>query len=212
MGKTVCPFYIYNLPFTNYMKSTKKIYGVKGIMEWIAEIQCGKATVTVPFTGGSLSGYGIVPAQYATENPMMQAVIEKSDYYKSGKIFLIREMDGSGKYQLPERNAQQSNHMPGQAATASAVIDSPLNPDYKAVQNEATAADARGTKNDEPEADATGTVAEEDGMTVVEVTDIDAARDYLAETFNIARSNIRYKSNVLEKAAELKIKFVGLDE
>lgn len=182
------------------------------MMEWIASIPCGKATVTVPFTGGSLSGYGIVPAQYITENPMMQAVIENSDYYKSGKIVLIREMEGSGKYQLPVRNAQ-SNHMPGQAATASAVIDSPLNPDYKpAQQEEATAADAQGTEVDEPEADATGTVAEEDGMKIVEVTDIDAARDYLAETFGIARSNIRYKSNVLQKAEELKIKFVGLED
>lgn len=182
------------------MKSTKKIYGVKGMMEWIASIPCGKATVTVPFTGGSLSGYGIVPAQYITENPMMQAVIENSDYYKSGKIVLIREMEGSGKYQLPERN-EQSNHMPGQAATASAVIDSPLNPDYKPEKP------AEAEPVEEPVEAET-----EDGMKIVEVTDIDAARDYLAETYGIARSNIRYKSNVLEKAAELKIKFVGLDE
>lgn len=191
------------------MKSTKKIYGVKGMMEWIASIPCGKATVTVPFTGGSLSGYGIVPAQYITENPMMQAVIENSDYYKSGKIVLIREMEGSGKYQLPVRNAQSSNHIPGQAATASAVIDSPLNPDYKPEKPAETEPVEAGVEEPVEEPVEAET---EDGMKIVEVTDIDAARDYLAETFGIARSNIRYKSNVFEKAAELKVKFVGLDE
>lgn len=196
------------------MKSTKKIYGVKGMMEWIASIPCGKATVTVPFTGGSLSGYGIVPAQYITENPMMQAVIENSDYYKSGKIVLIREMEGSGKYQLPVRNAQSSNHMPGQAATASAILESPLNPDYKSAQPVETKQTDNDSETEEPDEDENpkDETVTEDGMKIVEVTDIDAARDYLAETFNIARSNIRYKSNVLEKAAELKIKFVGLDE
>ena len=196
------------------MKSTKKIYGVKGMMEWIASIPCGKATVTVPFTGGSLSGYGIVPAQYITENPMMQAVIENSDYYKSGKIVLIREMEGSGKYQLPVRNAQSSNHMPGQAATASAVIDSPLNPYYKPEKPAEAEQENNQEETVEPEEEESHNdeTVTEDGMKIVEVTDIDAARDYLAETFNIARSNIRYKSNVLEKAAELKIKFVGLDE
>lgn len=194
------------------MISKKKIYGVKGLMEWIAAIPCGKATVTVPFTGGSLSAYGIVPAQYTTENPMMQAVIEKSDYYKNGKIILVREMEGSGKY-----------HLPGQAATASAILDSPLNPDYKAGAN------AQGTVTDGPAGDAAETGAgpgadaqctvagRTDGeasgtVTVVEVTDIDEARDYLVEKFGIARSTIRYKSNVLKEAEERKVKFVGLDE
>ena len=184
-------------------------------MEWIAAIPCGKANVTIPFTGGSLSGYGIVPAQYATENPFMQAVIENSDYYKSGKIVLIREMDGSGKYQLPEKKAQQSNHMPGQAATASAVMDSALNPDGKAAGG--PTAEPLGTGAVEPSGEALGTGAEPSAnaqgtVAVVEVTDIDEAREYLVEKFGIARSTIRYKSNVLKEAEERNIQFVLLDE
>lgn len=199
------------------MNSKKKIYGVKGMMEWIASIPCGKAIVTVPFTGGSLSGYGIVPAQYMTENPFMQAVVENSDYYKNGKIILIREMDGSGKYQLPVRNAEHSNHMPGQAATASVVLDSALNPDYKGMVGAGPIADALGTVANEPSGEALGAGAEPSAnaqgtVAVVEVTDIDEAREYLVEKFGIARSTIRYKSNVLKEAEERRIKFVGLED
>lgn len=197
------------------MAITRKTYGVNGLMEWDTTIPVGKATMKVHFSGGSLTGYGVTPATFTTEDPMKQMIIEKSDYFKSGKIFVVREMEGTGKYKerIVEHHADAGTHMGGVAATASAVIDSPLNPDYKpAQQEEATAVDAQGMEVDESEADATGTVSEEDGMKIVEVTDIDAARDYLAETFGIARSNIRYKSNVIEKAAELKIKFVGLDE
>lgn len=182
------------------MANTRKTYGVNGLMEWDTTIPVGKATMKVHFSGGSLTGYGVTPATFTTEDPMKQMIIEKSDYFKSGKIFVVREMEGTGKYKerIVEHHADAGTHMGGVAATAGAVMESPLNPDYQ--QEEATAVDAQGT------------VSEEDGMTVVEVTDIDAARDYLAETFGIARSNIRYKSNVLEMAEKLKVKFVGLDE
>ena len=188
------------------MANTRKTYGVNGLMEWDTTIPVGKATMKVHFSGGSLTGYGVTPATFTTEDPMKQMIIEKSDYFKSGKIFVVREMEGTGKYKerIVEHHADAGTHMGGVAATAGAVMESPLNPDYKPAQQEETK---------EPAEDATGDEAvTEDGMKIVEVTDIDAARDYLAETFCIARSNIRYKSNVLQKAEELKIKFVGLED
>lgn len=182
------------------------------MMEWIASIPCGKAIVTVPFTGGSLSGYGIVPAQYMTENPFMQAVVENSDYYKNGKIILIREIEGSGKYQLPVRNSQSVNHMPGQAATASAILDSCLNPDGSGTIARGTVAEASASARGTEMGTEAGTEGVADGMTVVEVTDIDDAREYLVEKFSMARSTLRYKSNVLKEAEERRIKFVGLED
>ena len=70
---------------------TRKTYGVSGLMEWQAVIRCGRATVNVLFTGGSVTGYGVSPAEYTTENPVVQAIIEGSEYYKSGRIRLLRQ-------------------------------------------------------------------------------------------------------------------------
>lgn len=70
---------------------TNITYGVKGMMEWLALIQAGKASVHVSFTGGGLTSYGVTPAEYSTNNPVMQRIIENSDYFKSGRIFVLRK-------------------------------------------------------------------------------------------------------------------------
>ena len=75
------------------MNAKRKTYGVSGYMEWVALIECGKATVKVHFSGGSLTGYGVTPAEFTTQNPMTQAIIENSKEFKSGKIFLLREIE-----------------------------------------------------------------------------------------------------------------------
>ena len=67
-----------------------KTYGIKGLMEWVALIRVGKATIRVPFSGGSMSAFDVVPATYTTSDKVMQHIIEKSDYYAKGKITLIR--------------------------------------------------------------------------------------------------------------------------
>lgn len=67
----------------------KKIYGVRGLMEWHAVLMVGGHTVEVDFTGGTLTGYGVTPARYATDDPVMQKLIEKSRHFQEGKIFII---------------------------------------------------------------------------------------------------------------------------
>ena len=218
------------------MKAKKKTYGVQGYMEWQALIRCGKATLTVHFSGGSLTGYGVTPAEFTTENPMTQAIIENSDYFKKGKIFLMREVEGTGKFKefVKGQHANDGNHKGGQAATASAIADTALNPNG-APKTETPAADAIGTVDDTetPTADATGTVADEDeqhfgdcvdagtdpsngtvtddGKRIVEVTDIDDARDYLVEEFQIARSSLRSNVSVHRAADEHDIVFKGIE-
>lgn len=68
----------------------RKTYGVTGLMEWHAILTAGKAKVHVDFTGGALTGYGVTPAEYSTEDPFIQAVIENSSYYKTGRIATLR--------------------------------------------------------------------------------------------------------------------------
>ena len=206
------------------MKAKKKTYGVQGYMEWQSLIRCGKATVTVHFSGGSLTGYGVTPAEFTTENPMTQAIIENSDYFKKGKIFLMREVEGTGKFKefVKGQHANDGNHKGGQAATASVIAETALNPNG-APKTETPADDASGTVADEDENPsddgesveagidpADGTVTE-DGKRIVEVTDIDDARDYLVEEFQIARSTLRSNVSVYRAAEEHNIVFKGIE-
>ena len=57
---------------------------------------------------------------------------------------------------------------------------------------------------------AEGTVTE-DGKRIVEVTDIDDARDYLVEEFQIARSTLRSNVSVYRAAEEHNIVFKGIE-
>lgn len=170
----------------------KKVYGVRGLVEWTAIISCGAAKIQIPFSGGSVSGYGEVPATYTTENPMYQHIIENSSYFAGGRIFLVREMEGTGKY-VEQQKSPSVSAVPGQAATASFVMGSALNPD------------GEGSSQDEHSADSGS-----DGLKVVEVSDIDDARDYLVENFSVSRSMIRSNVSVIRVAAENGIQFSGI--
>lgn len=69
----------------------KKItYGAPNLVDWVAQIKAGAATVRVHFTGGALTSYGVTPAEYTTENPFIQRVIEQSSYFKEGRIITVR--------------------------------------------------------------------------------------------------------------------------
>ncbi|MDE5806666.1 MAG: hypothetical protein K2H76_01000 [Muribaculaceae bacterium] len=68
-------------------------YGVSGMMEWVALIPTGRNIVRVRFSGGSLTGYGVAPATFRTTNPVVMDVIEKSSYFKRGKIRLLKKED-----------------------------------------------------------------------------------------------------------------------
>ena len=69
-----------------------KTYGVKGLMEWQCVIASGGASFHFTFSEGTMTGYGVTPAKYSTTNPLLQNVIERSQYFKSGKIFLVKQI------------------------------------------------------------------------------------------------------------------------
>jgi len=53
----------------------KITYGAPRLVDWVAQIKAGAATVRVHFTGGALTSYGVTPAEYTTANPFIQKVI-----------------------------------------------------------------------------------------------------------------------------------------
>ena len=197
------------------MNAKRKTYGVSGYMEWVALIECGKATVKVHFSGGSLTGYGVTPAEFTTQNPMTQAIIENSKEFKSGKIFLLREIEGTGKFKefVRGQHANEGNHLGGQAATASAIAGTALDADgtSKAPTVEPTD-DEESTDDTEAEtAENSEATVTADGKAIIDVTDLDDARDYLCENFGIARSSLRSNVSVYRAAEEHNIVFRGIE-
>lgn len=202
-------------------------------MEWVALIECGKATVKVHFSGGSLTGYGVTPAEFTTQNPMTQAIIENSKEFKSGKIFLLREIEGTGKFKefVRGQHANEGNHLGGQAATASAIAGTALDADGTSKTPAAASADDEepmsdpindeDTESADDEESTDDTEAETvedseatvtaDGKAIIDVTDLDDARDYLCENFGIARSSLRSNVSVYRAAEEHNIVFRGIE-
>lgn len=215
------------------MNARRKTYGVSGYMEWVALIECGKATVKVHFSGGSLTGYGVTPAEFTTQNPMTQAIIENSKEFKSGKIFLLREIEGTGKFKefVRGQHANEGNHLGGQAATASAIAGTALDADGASKTPAAASADDEEPMSDpindeetepaddeEPTDDTEAETVEDseatvtaDGKAIIDVTDLDDARDYLCENFGIARSSLRSNVSVPRAAEEHNIVFRGIE-
>ena len=215
------------------MNAKRKTYGVSGYMEWVALIECGKATVKVHFSGGSLTGYGVTPAEFTTQNPMTQAIIENSKEFKSGKIFLLREIEGTGKFKefVRGQHANEGNHLGGQAATASAIAGTALDADGTSKTPAAASADDEEpmsdpindeetkSADDENSTDASEAETVEDseatvtadGKAIIDVTDLDDARDYLCENFGIARSSLRSNVSVYRAAEEHNIVFRGIE-
>lgn len=68
------------------MGRVRKTYGVYGMMEWVALIPAGRRVLRVHFTGGSMTGFGVAPATYTTDNAVVQRLIEQSGHYASGRI------------------------------------------------------------------------------------------------------------------------------
>lgn len=215
------------------MNAKRKTYGVRGYLEWVALIECGKATVKVHFSGGSLTAYGVTPAEFTTQNPMTQAIIENSKEFKSGKIFLLREIEGTGKFKefVRGQHANEGNHLGGQAATASAIAGTALDADGTSKTPAAASADDEEPMSDpindeetEPADDEESTDDTEaetvedseatvtaDGKAIIDVTDLDDARDYLCENFGIARSSLRSNVSVYRAAEEHNIVFRGIE-
>lgn len=215
------------------MNAKRKTYGVSGYMEWVALIECGKATVKVHFSGGSLTGYGVTPAEFTTQNPMTQAIIENSKEFKSGKIFLLREIEGTGKFKefVRGQHANEGNHLGGQAATASAIAGTALDADGTSKTPAAASADdeepmsdpindeeTEPADNEESTDDTEAETVEDseatvtaDGKAIIDVTDLDDARDYLCENFGIARSSLRSNVSVYRAAEEHNIVFRGIE-
>ena len=167
---------------------SKTTYGVYNMIEWYALMRMGKATVKVPFTGGSITPQGVTPATYTTSDPVIQFAIERSPDYLSGKIKVIRRVDLKEAIEV-ERNAPKS-----------------LTSDFAPVELNVSKADPAGdqsaavnhmpeTNVDDSECDSGP--ADEIVTTQVEFSCNDDAKDYLEQNFGFIRSKLKNRDEII---------------
>lgn len=177
----------------------KITYGAPRLVDWVAQIKVGAATVRVHFIGGALTAYGVTPAEYTTDNPFIQKVIEQSAYFKEGRIITLR------KATLPETTAKvqkTKQQKPTQEQPkAPAVPDNSVAPTHIETPDVA----------DEPKDEETAEVIDEatDGFTKVEASCLQDAQAYLQENFNIASYKVRSYEAAQRAASEHGVLFVG---
>lgn len=192
------------------------------MMECQVVVKIGNTSkMKVLFTDGSMTASGVTPATFTTDNLMTQHAIERSPDFKNGRIKKVRSIE------LNEEVKIESNN------TTSAKKDSeikPLNISDTAVTEEESCG-LENEQNGDVEVDRTDNLKEEDvefeskniedttednivsnneEKKVVNVTDLETAKDYLSNTFGVAKSTFRSKKSVLEFAESKNIEFVGI--
>ena len=188
-----------------------KTYGVSGLMDWTTQLKVGKGCVTVHFTGGALTAYGVTPAKYQTSNEFFQRVIECSDDFKSGRIKLLGVTELSGecccKTKVVKKRAASSKTKVVKKVADSSVPDIVVHGAVDGgVQEDGIAADGGGVVDDG--VDANGVDA--DGVRLVEVSDRYEAVQYLKEHCDggLTMTKLRTKEAFEEAQKRFGVRFV----
>lgn len=187
----------------------KITYGALRLVDWVAQIKAGAATVKVHFSGGALTSYGVTPAEYTTSNPFIQKVIENSSYFKEGRIILLRRTqveEPKKPTPKPKQKAQlATQQQPAPAPkpkVEESIAESPA-PIRTPVETEPEPATA------ETQAQVQAEETETTGLKRVEVTCLPDAQAYLQENFNISSYKVRNCETAQLIAAEHGIQFAG---
>lgn len=175
----------------------KITYGAPRLVDWVAQIKVGAASVRVHFTGGALTSYGVTPAEYTTSNPFIQKVIENSSYFKEGRIIVQR------------RAKIEESEQPAPKAKPKAQPAPQPTPQPKAEEPVAGTPAPVESEGEERAAEAQAEEAETNGITKVTVTCLPDAQAYLQENFNISSYKVRSCEIAQKIAAEHGIRFTG---
>lgn len=199
----------------------RKTYGVSGLMDWTTQIKAGKGSVSVHFTGGALTAYGVTPAKYSTSNPFFQSVIENSKQFKSGRIELLGTMevpDDAATKARKDRMAAKAAEKPAKdeqspvtetpvPETPATVVKEPVTPTTPAEETPAEAEQPTGETQDET---LQGDGEDADGGKI-KVADKNEAIEYLKEHFaekNYTATSLRTKTAFEAACKECGVEFV----
>ena len=189
----------------------RKTYGVSGLMDWTTQIKTGKVSVSVHFTGGALTAYGVTPAKYSTSNPFFQSVIENSEQFKSGRIMLLGEMEVPDDAATKARKARMAAKAAEKPApvpeTPAPAVEEPVTPTTPAKESPDEAEQPTGETRDETLQDDD----EDADVSKIKVADKNEAIEYLKEHFaekNYTATSLRTKTAFDAACKECGVEFL----
>lgn len=199
----------------------RKTYGVSGLMDWTTQIKAGKGSVSVHFTGGALTAYGVTPAKYSTSNPFFQSVIENSKQFKSGRIELLGTMEvpddaatKARKARMAAKAAEKPANEVHSTVTETPVPETPANVVEEHVTpttpEKESPADAEQPTDETQDETLQGDGEDADGGKI-KVADKNEAIEYLKEHFaekNYTATSLRTKTAFEAACKECGVEFV----
>lgn len=218
------------------MKKKRITYGVHGMMEYQSIIKIGRATLKVLFTDGSMTAIGQNPAKYTTSDFLVQHAIENSSEFKRGRITVVDTIELDEEVRIernPAKPSTQQAPSPAEAkpvAVTAAKVEEPqeIADDPTEETNAVDADEAESASADtpapevdiEPIEDKVPSTEEdaaelsesdnEDGLTEVEFSTNQEAKDYLTKTFGVKSGTMKNRADIVAigEANGVKIIFV----
>lgn len=220
------------------MKKKRITYGVHGMMEYQSIIKIGRATLKVLFTDGSMTAIGQNPAKYTTSDFLVQHAIENSSEFKRGRITVVDTIELDEEVRIERNPAKPTTlHAPSPAevkpvaATAAKVeepqgiADEPTEETnaVDADEAESASADTPAPEVDiEPIEDEVPSTEEdaaelsendnEDGLTEVEFSTNQEAKDYLTKTFGVKSGTMKNRANIVAIGEANGVKIIFITE
>lgn len=206
------------------------------MMEYQSIIKIGRATLKVLFTDGSMTAIGQNPAKYTTSDFLVQHAIENSSEFKRGRITVVDTIELDEEVRIernPAKPSTQQAPSPAEAkpvAATAAKVEEPQDiadeptEETNAVDAdvaESASADTPATEVDiEPIEDEVPSTEEdaaelsendnEEGLTEVEFSTNQEAKDYLTKTFGVKSGTMKNRADIVAigEANGVKIIFV----
>lgn len=208
------------------------------MMEYQSIIKIGRATLKVLFTDGSMTAIGQNPAKYTTSDFLVQHAIENSSEFKRGRITVVDTIELDEEVHIernPAKPSTQQAPSPAEAkpvaATAAKVeepqgiADEPTEETnaVDADEAESASADTPATEVDiEPIEDEVPSTEEdaaelsesdnEDGLTEVEFSTNQEAKDYLTKTFGVKSGTMKNRADIVAIGEANGVKIIFITE
>ena len=208
------------------------------MMEYQSIIKIGRATLKVLFTDGSITAIGQNPAKYTTSDFLVQHAIENSSEFKRGRITVVDTIELDEEVRIernPAKPSTQQAPSPAEAkpvaATAAKVeeqqdiADEPTEETnaVDADEAESASADTPATEVDiEPIEDEVPSTEEdaaelsendnEDGLTEVEFSTNQEAKDYLTKTFGVKSGTMKNRADIVAIGEANGVKIIFITE
>lgn len=220
------------------MKKKRITYGVHGMMEYQSIIKIGRATLKVLFTDGSITAIGQNPAKYTTSDFLVQHAIENSSEFKRGRITVVDTIELDEEVRIERNPAKPSTQQalsPAEAkpvAATAAKVEEPQDiadeptEETNAVdadEAESASADTPAPEVDiEPIEDEVPSTEEdaaelsesdnEDGLTEVEFSTNQEAKDYLTKTFGVKSGTMKNRADIVAIGEANGVKIIFITE